>query len=186
MARGKTLYSVANPKTWFGAVLRKVGAACSKGNFISSLAEAQVTARTSLAEIWSSLKDESYTPFATFSFDGVLGLALDSMAQALGRWSLLYPALPALKTSKDLSVQRIQRHEPPSWCWRAEARALNKALQSETSMKMHVLAFMQKTGSIIVQVQCSGSRCSRFFFLIRTRRSPRSHLVLSRRREGVV
>ncbi|CAE7837720.1 PGA [Symbiodinium microadriaticum] len=40
-----------------------VGAACSKGNFISSL-------------------DESYTPFATFSFDGVLGLALDSMAQS--------------------------------------------------------------------------------------------------------
>ena len=27
-------------------------------------------------------QDESYTPFATFSFDGVLGLALDSMAQA--------------------------------------------------------------------------------------------------------
>mmetsp|Transcript_8879 Transcript_8879/g.21222 ORF Transcript_8879/g.21222 Transcript_8879/m.21222 type:complete len:409 (+) Transcript_8879:98-1324(+) len=40
-----------------------VGAACSSGNFISSL-------------------DESYTPFATFSFDGVLGLALDSMAQS--------------------------------------------------------------------------------------------------------
>ena len=28
------------------------------------------------------MQDESYTPFATFSFDGVLGLALDSMAQA--------------------------------------------------------------------------------------------------------
>eukprot|EP00913_Durusdinium_trenchii_P020824 g19563.t1 len=40
-----------------------IGSACSKGNFISST-------------------EESYTPFASFSFDGVLGLALDSMAQS--------------------------------------------------------------------------------------------------------
>ncbi|CAJ1400121.1 unnamed protein product [Effrenium voratum] len=40
-----------------------IGSACSTGNFISSV-------------------EESYTPFASFSFDGVLGLALDGMAQS--------------------------------------------------------------------------------------------------------
>eukprot|EP00434_Breviolum_minutum_P043171 symbB.v1.2.038468.t1/scaffold6002.1/size21864/2 len=40
-----------------------IGSACSMGNFISST-------------------EESYAPFASFSFDGVLGLALDSMAQS--------------------------------------------------------------------------------------------------------
>merc|ERR1719502_1626008 len=40
-----------------------IGSLCAKGNFVSST-------------------EESSSPFASFSFDGVLGLALDSMAQS--------------------------------------------------------------------------------------------------------
>ena len=38
-------------------------------------------------------EEESYTPFASFSFDGVLGLALDSMAQAGNQKALELPEL---------------------------------------------------------------------------------------------